>query len=137
MRIPAVFIIFPLAFFFASCAIDTYVPADGDAYSSTSSNYNYSGELLDLINQYRISNRLNPLSFDERLTALAESHSTDMYRRGNLNHDNFPERFNKSGSDHCVENVGWNFRTPGEEFAGWKKSRDHNKNMLVSDIRKA
>ncbi|MBF0505248.1 MAG: CAP domain-containing protein [Nitrospirae bacterium] len=98
---------------------------------------NYSKDLLDLINQYRIGNRLYALYYDKKLAAFAEDHSTYMYRRNVLNHDNFHERFVQSGSDLCVENVGWNYSTPGDVFNSWRKSDEHNKNMLDRNIRKA
>jgi len=97
----------------------------------------YSEELLDLINQYRTNNGLSVLYYDDKLTAIAEGHSTDMYRRNVLSHDHFHERFNQSGSDYCVENVGWNYPTPGDEFNAWRNSEEHNRNMLAGDIRKA
>jgi uncharacterized protein YkwD len=90
----------------------------------------YSEDLLGLINQYRISRGLHPLSSDNKLTALAESHSHEMYQQGSLNHDRFDERFSKSGCNTCVENVGWNYSAPKDQFNAWKDSREHNRNML-------
>ena len=97
----------------------------------------YAEELLHLINQYRTSNGLNVLYYDNSLTAIAEGHSTYMYHRNVLSHDHFRERFDQSVSDHCVENVGWNYPTPRDQFNTWRKSEEHNRNMLVGDIRKA
>jgi uncharacterized protein YkwD len=42
-----------------------------------------------------------------------------------------------SGRNHCVENVGWNYASPEDEFIAWKRSDEHNSNMLVPDIRRA
>jgi uncharacterized protein YkwD len=53
-----------------------------------------------------------------------------MDRKESLNHDHFDERFKKCRYPHCVENVGWNFQTPEAQFAAWKSSSGHNKNLL-------
>ncbi len=122
-----------ISIFIASCVFIPVVARERPAGEYP----NYSEELLDLINQYRTSNRLNALYYDRKLTAIAEGHSTYMYRRNVLSHDNFHERFVQSGSDSCVENVGWNYPAPGDEFNAWRKSEEHNANMLARDIRKA
>src|SRR5512135_1421864 len=108
---------------------------DQVAYLNDSSQY--IKQLLTYINHYRESNRLRPLSLDPKLTRLAQGHSSDMQRTGTLSHDRFDERFRKSGHNSCVENVGWNYKSPRELFAAWQNSRGHDKNMLADDIRRA
>ncbi len=110
-------------------AVDTYDYLDDTSH--------YGKQLLNLINHYRESNRLKPLSFDSKLTILAQNHSADMQRRGVMSHDRFEERFKNSGYNSCVENVAWNYGSPRELFAAWQKSREHDKNMLATDINKA
>ena len=34
----------------------------------------------------------------------------------------------------CVENVGWNYQTPEDQFRAWKTSGEHNKNLLNKKI---
>ena len=46
------------------------------------------------------------------------------------------ERFAKAHSPRCVENVGWNQRTPEAEFAGWRDSPTHARNLLDPGIRR-
>lgn len=107
---------------------------DNVAYLGDSSDY--IKQILNHINHYRESNRLRPLSFDKKLTALAQNHSADMQRRNALSHDRFDERFKRSGHNSCVENVAWNYRSPKELFEAWQNSRGHDKNMLADDIRR-
>ena len=30
----------------------------------------------------------------------------------------------------CVENIGWNYRSPEAQFDGWRASPGHDRNML-------
>jgi len=107
--------------------------ADIDAHSGET--HFYANELLEIVNQYRTSNRLRPLSEDKKLTDLAKNHSTEMHSRRVLNHDNFEERFTESKRDYCIENVGWNYRSARAQFIAWQESEGHNKNMLAQRIR--
>ena len=110
-------------------AVDTAMYVDETSH--------YIKQLLSLINHYRENNRLKPLSFDRKLTILAQGHSADMKKSGPLSHDRFEDRFRKSGHNSCVENVGWNYMSPGELFEAWQNSGGHDKNMLAEDIKRA
>jgi len=110
-------------------------PSDIDTHKSEDEYF--AQELVTLINKYRTSNGLNALFLDKKLIGLAESHSAEMNSLGVLSHDNFNDRFKKSGADSCIENVGWNFRTARDQFIAWKKSEGHNRNMMATGIRKA
>jgi uncharacterized protein YkwD len=94
----------------------------------------YEEKLLHHINQYRMSNGLPPLAMDKSLTRLAERHSMHMEEKNVLTHEHFNERFRQSGRSLCVENVGWNYPTPEDQFRAWKTSREHNKNLLNKEI---
>ena len=126
-----------LAGFIMSVLVPLSAAFSGDIDTHNSEAGYYAQELVTLINQYRTSNGLNQLSLDKKLTGFAESHSTEMHSLGVLNHDNFDDRFKKSGSDSCVENVGWNLRSARDQFIAWKKSEGHNRNMMARGIRKA
>ena len=108
---------------------------DTGMYVSELSNFNK--ELLSQINHYRVSQGLKSLTFDNNLAGLAQSHCSDMKRRGVLCHDNFEQRFKKSGHTSCVENVGWNYRTAKELFIAWKNSDHHDRNMRAENIKRA
>jgi uncharacterized protein YkwD len=127
MNIRRYFIIFPLII----GLLLTVYPLCGFAGSRLSS---YEERLLTHINQFRKANGLNPLVMDEKLTRLAERHCTYMEGKNVLSHERFNERFRQSERSLCVENVGWNYQTPEDQFRAWKTSREHNKNLLNKEI---
>ena len=83
-----------------------------------------------LVNQYRADHGLAALAVDTTIASLAQEHSAAMAKAGQMNHDDFPSRVQRSGLAMCVENVGWNYPTPEDQFAGWRASPGHNANML-------
>lgn len=95
-------------------------PAAPDAYAT---------RLGALVNDYRSVQGIAPLEADERLGALAREHSVEMANAGTMSHDGFKARFARSGYAMCVENVGWNYATPEAQFAGWKASPGHDRNL--------
>lgn len=103
-------------------------PADVTLYGET---------LLAQINQYRQENGLNTLRFESGLIQLAKKHSFEMFQQKMLSHRNFQDRFERSGSRLCVENVGWNYTNPLKQFEGWRKSPEHNKNLLAGGVQLA
>ena len=100
--------------------------ADGDGA--------YVVQLGKLISDYRARHDMPPLALDASLSELAHEHAARMAREKRLSHDGFQERFAKAGSPRCVENVGWNQRTPEAEFAGWRDSPTHARNLLDPGI---
>lgn len=97
----------------------------------------YGRTLLEQINLYRRDSGLNPLRFDDQLIHLAKNHSFSMFRQKMVSHNNFDDRFERSGSRLCVENVGYNFTTPLKQFDAWRQSSGHDQNMLKAEITKA
>jgi len=97
----------------------------------------YSSQLLDSINAYRAKRGVPALRTDANLNGLAYEHSKDMARIGKLNHDGYRERGMRSGSEVCVENVGWNYATPEAQLKAWIASPGHNQNMLDAKVTKA
>ena len=90
----------------------------------------YSQRLAAMVNQYRASHGLPDLTVDTTIAGLATEHSAAMAQAGQLNHDDFPSRVRRSGLPMCVENIGWNYRSPESQFDGWRASPGHNGNML-------
>jgi uncharacterized protein YkwD len=97
----------------------------------------YGRTLLEQINLYRQDNGLNPLRFDAKLIHLAKNHSFAMSQQKRISHSKFNERFERSGSRMCVENVGWNYTTPLKQFDAWRRSSGHDQNMLKEGVYKA
>ncbi|MBT1073260.1 CAP domain-containing protein [Pelotalea chapellei] len=109
----------------------------GVTFTSPASAGQFEQDLLVRINSYRAAHKLQPLAASDVLEDLARKHSREMEKSGNLSHDGFKERFERSGSHACVENVGWNHETSLSQFTGWKSSPGHDKNMLSKQITKA
>ena len=97
----------------------------------------YGRTLLGQINLYRQEQGLQRLTPDAMLIRLAKTHSFTMFKQKRVNHLHFNERFERSGSRQCVENVGWNYTTPLKQFDAWRRSSGHDQNMLTADLRKA
>lgn len=96
----------------------------------------YEDRLLELINDYRISQSLSPLEFNKQLYSLAYDHCCYMKEKGKLSHAHFKKRFKKSGYKLCVENVGYfSNQSPSNQLKGWKDSIKHNLNLLNPGIR--
>lgn len=90
----------------------------------------YAASLLNFINSYRIQHGMPALMPADRLVALAREHSQYMAERGDISHDQFDARYDRSRRLSCVENVGWNYRDPYDQFKGWQNSAGHNAAML-------
>lgn len=90
----------------------------------------FTQQLARLINAYRALNGLEPLATEEQLEALAGEHSAQMTAARRLSHEGFRERAQLTRSKVCVENVGWNYRTPESLLEGWRQSPTHHRNLL-------
>ncbi|HEX9502814.1 MAG TPA: CAP domain-containing protein [Patescibacteria group bacterium] len=96
-----------------------------------------STQFLCLMNNYRLSNGLNALSYDSALTAVASEHSTWMNATATLSHigengSKFYQRC-QAGLTTCdAENVARGYTTAPKLFEAWRVSPDHNANILGS-----
>ncbi len=94
----------------------------------------YAERLGELVNQYRQQRGARPLQVDSALSALAREHSIVMAKAARLSHDEFPSRVRRSGYRVCVENVGWNYHTSEAQFDGWRRSPEHDRNLLDARV---
>lgn len=108
-----------------SAAAATPAPAYGEGFVR---------HLAQLINDYRERQGLPPLDIAVELIDLAGEHSQDMAQRQQLSHDGFRARLQRAGSRLCVENVGWNHRTPEALLDGWRRSPAHHRNLLEPEV---
>ena len=95
---------------------------------------------LELINAYRKSKNLKPLTLDTRLTDAAKGHSRDLAKWDRISHygsdgSNPWDRVKRAGYNArlAAENVGTGQATIDEAFKGWQESPGHNKNLLLPD----
>jgi len=100
------------------------------AVASSGAEIDYSDRLTALVNQYRVSHGHAALTSDTTIAGLARAHSVAMAKSGKLNHDDFLSRVERSGRAMCVENIGWNYRSPSDQVDAWCASPGHNRNML-------
>ncbi|MCL2340125.1 MAG: CAP domain-containing protein [Proteobacteria bacterium] len=122
---------------FAILLLLSLIPSHKTALAQDEAASLYARTLLEQINRYRQDNGLGPLRFDANLIWLAKHHSFEMFRLKMMSHRNFDQRFDRSGSRMCVENVGWNYSTPLKQFDAWRQSSGHDQNMLKPEITKA
>jgi uncharacterized protein YkwD len=96
----------------------------------------------NLINEYRQRKGLKPLTINAKLTAAAYEHSQDLAKHDRISH------YGSDGTDPwarvtrtgyparlAAENVGTGQLSIQEVFDGWRKSPDHNANLLLRDAR--
>lgn len=106
-------------------------------------------EFVQLLNDYRVANGLEPLLVSDMLSEASERHSSDMAKYGFVSHytrsgsDWFPlgsspwDRMAASGYTFNTakgENIAAGQTTATEVFQAWKESPDHNANMLCADF---
>ena len=101
---------------------------------TTGNTASYSRHLAQLINEYRWRNGLGPLQLVSDLNAIASQHSTDMAQLQRLSHDGFMQRFDRTGAQLCVENVGVNFPHAEAQLDGWRASPGHHRNLLEPKV---
>jgi uncharacterized protein YkwD len=98
-------------------------------------------EAARMLSSYRKSHGLGPVKLDPALTRIAADHALRMATADKLAHvlrgeGSFARRLRAGGYDAAVasENIGAGYLSLGEAFAGWRNSREHNKNMLRPDV---
>ena len=86
-------------------------------------------EILDLVNDYRVSKNLVPLEKMSVISTVAESHTTYMAEIGKVSHDNFSERHQKlvenANAKTVGENVGYGFNSAEGVVKAWINSDAH------------
>jgi uncharacterized protein YkwD len=102
---------------------------------------------LELVNEYRNSNGLDPLLSDEALSTTAAHHSEDMATYGFFSHETEESSYYPVGSGYVdrmtwegyptygyfAENIAWGQATAEEVFEAWRNSPEHDVHMLDSN----
>ena len=105
--------------------------------------------VVDLINNYRISNGVDPLLVSDKLSDASAKHSHDMAKYDFFGHlsessDWFPLNANPHVRDvacgypdsaYVTENIGAGYDNASGVFAGWQQSPGHNANMLDPNLK--
>ncbi len=99
-------------------------------------NYTHSAfeiELLDLINQDRVSKGLSALTIINEISYVGSTHDDYMITNGVASHDNFAQRAatlkSALGALSVSENVAVGFDTPQSTLAAWNASPTHKANL--------
>ncbi|WP_298478727.1 CAP domain-containing protein [uncultured Maribacter sp.] len=90
-------------------------------------------ELLDIVNDYRVSLGYSSLEHNSIAYEQANKHNDYMISRGDLSHDNFSSRASaisiELNAEFVAENVAKDYATANEAFKGWLASSSHKKTM--------
>lgn len=104
--------------------------------SITLKNYTHSAfeiQLLDLVNQDRVSKGLNALTIINEVSYLASTHDDYMIINGVASHDNFEVRSstlkNSLNAITVSENVATGYNTAASTLAAWNASPSHKANL--------
>ncbi|MCX7548328.1 CAP domain-containing protein [Xanthomarina sp. F1114] len=94
-------------------------------------------EILDLINDYRLSLGLNTLNNMAVIKSQAYGHTDYMIATDNVSHDNFYQRksylVNNAGAHKVSENVAYGFTRAESVVNAWINSPGH-KEVIVGDF---
>ena len=104
---------------------------------------------LELINDYRAQNGLQPVVLSDTLTVAAEHHSRDMAQYGFFAHNTESSSYYPAGSEPWDrmqaegyryntakgENLAVGYETAEEAMGAWKRSPSHNAAMLDGNYR--
>jgi uncharacterized protein YkwD len=98
-------------------------------------------EAAGLINAYRASHGLPPVSLDPTLMAVATDHARKMAALDKLDHvlpgeGSFPQRLAAHNYDATIaaENIGAGYPDLNDAFSGWRASPHHNDNLLKQGV---
>ena len=90
-------------------------------------------EVIELVNEYRVSKGLNKLEYGTIAYEFAKEHTEYMISEGAISHDNFDIRSSdlsvKANANFVSENVGRNFSNASAVVEAWKNSPAHKKVM--------
>lgn len=90
-------------------------------------------EILNLINNHRLSLGLSPLESLDIVKSVAYSHTDYMVDTGAVSHDNFFTRSNflktNAGAKKVSENVAYGYSSAESVVRAWIKSESHKANL--------
>ncbi|MBT8280399.1 MAG: CAP domain-containing protein [Muriicola sp.] len=90
-------------------------------------------QLLEIVNEHRISLGSEPLQFNALAYDYANLHNDYMISKGTISHDNFSSRASKIAAEtnakEIAENVAMDYPNAAEAFQGWLESPNHKDTM--------
>ncbi|TVZ52712.1 CAP domain-containing protein [Dokdonia sp. Hel_I_53] len=119
-------------FVFTSCSTDNLSEEDFSSNLETSidveNNIILAEEVMEALNEYRVSIGLNPLAWHDDSEELAVEHSFYMVQNNQASHDNFYERsdaLQQGGANFVSENVAYGYQDAASVLQGWLDSPSH------------
>lgn len=97
----------------------------------------WAAKALRAVNELRLQQGLEELEWAPDLQDIAQSHSDEMAARGQLSHDGFQSRFDRTVSRMCVENVAGGSNNPAVLAAVWSRAPAHQRNLYDPRVRRA
>lgn len=125
------FFISLIALFMFSCSSETdeNVNAEPAPVQQSYQHSNYELEVLDLLNDYRVSQGLQPLQIIEHISFVSGGHNDYMIAVNGVNHDGFEERkvnlTQVLNAYKVGENVAYGYSTPESVVQAWINSPPH------------
>lgn len=119
-----------------SCSSDSEEVATPTANTTSQKSYAHNAtelELLDLVNEYRVSKGLNALQIIEHISYESQAHNAYMIAINAVNHDGFDQRKSNLqqvlGAVKVGENVAYGFSSPQSTLNAWIASDGHRANL--------
>ncbi len=122
-----------------SCTSDSSESVSSEASNLTAKIVDYSYNdielaTMNLINEYRVSQGLNPLERINHISFKSEEHDDYMITNKVVNHNDFVARSENIikvlGAKTVGENVAYNFNSPEAVVAAWLNSPAHKENIV-------
>jgi len=128
--LPAMALIALLSF---SCSTDTIGDQIAEVSNYVPQTKANEVEILELINNYRITKGLTPLHNMSIIKAQAYGHTEYMLEKDEVSHANFYQRkknlIDNAGAVSVAENVAYAFSTPESVVNAWINSEGHRHNI--------
>jgi uncharacterized protein YkwD len=118
-----------------SCTTDSLADKANDIQLSlvTQQSKTIEVEILELINNHRLSLGLNPLGDMSLVKSVAFSHTDYMVDNNVVSHDNFFKRSSylkeNAGAQYVSENVAYGYSSAESVVRAWLKSEGHKANI--------
>ncbi|MBQ4914399.1 CAP domain-containing protein [Maribacter sp. MMG018] len=127
-----ILILFMVVVLLTSCSKDANEVYEKVALTATTSDMEE--QILDLVNEYRVSKGLVVLEVNSAAKKYATAHNEYMISKDEISHDNFLQRASDLSLEinaiHVAENVARDFDTAEEVFNAWLLSAAHLKNII-------
>ena len=103
--------------------------------------YEYVNEIVKLTNEHRAKAGIGPLTLENRLSSVAQSHSVDMALKDYFSHycpDGKGAGDRITGAEYtwkgCAENIAAGNKTAAETVTQWMNSEGHRRNILNREL---